>query len=194
MKQILLPAARLLLVLTVITGVLYPLLTTGLAQLLMPAQANGSLLTQGDRTLGSELIGQQFSAAHYFWSRPSATGYNAAASGGSNLGPSSPALHAQVGERVQVLRSASNDATKPVPVELVTNSASGIDPHLSVAAVNYQAVRVAGARKLALSDVQRLIDAHIEPRRLSVLGEPVINVLKLNLALDALAPVPAQQD
>lgn len=193
MKQFLLPAARLLLVLSVITGVLYPLLTTALAQTLMPAQANGSLIVKADRTLGSALIGQQFSAAHYFWSRPSATGYNAAASGGSNLGPSNPALHTQVNERVQALRAASGDVSTPLPVELVTSSASGIDPHLSLAAINYQAARVAAARKLPLADVQRLITAHLESRQFGVFGEPVINVLKLNLALDTLAPMPANR-
>ena len=182
------PAIVILLLLTLITGVAYPLAVTGIAQLAFPEQANGSLIERGDKLVGSRLIGQSFSDPRYFWSRPSATTpapYNAASSSGSNLGPLNPALADAVKARVDALRAADPGNTNPVPVDLVTASASGLDPHVSVAAAEYQAARVAHARKMQESDVRALIARHTEGRQLGLLGEPRVNVLALNLALDA---------
>jgi K+-transporting ATPase ATPase C chain len=182
------PAIVILLLLTLITGVAYPLAVTGIAQLAFPEQANGSLIKRGDKLVGSRLIGQSFSDPRYFWARPSATTpapYNAASSSGSNLGPLNPALADAVKARVDALRAADPGNTSPVPVDLVTASASGLDPHISVAAAEYQAGRVAHARRMQESDVRALVARHTEGRQLGVFGEPRVNVLALNLALDA---------
>jgi potassium-transporting ATPase KdpC subunit len=187
MRGLLKPAAVLLAIFTVLTGLLYPLAVTGLAQVLFPYQANGSLLRQGDRVAGSALIGQPFDDPRYFWGRPSATTpfpYNAAASTGSNLGPSNPALEAAVKARVAALRAADPGNTLPVPVDLVTASASGLDPDISVAAALYQVSRVARARSLGVDAVRRLVEQHVAGRQFGVFGEPTVNVLSLNLALD----------
>jgi len=183
------PALVLFLLLTVLTGLLYPLLVTGLAQLLFPHQAAGSVLTRDGHAVGSRLIGQSFSDPRYFWSRPSATTpqpYNGTASTGSNLGPLNPALLDAVRTRIAALHAADPDNHSPVPVDLVTASGSGLDPEVSVAAASYQAARVARARGLAPERVQALIAQHTEGMLLGVLGEPRVNVLELNLALDAL--------
>lgn len=187
MRAFLKPAAVLLAVFTVLTGLLYPLAVTGLAQAFFPRQANGSLLRQGDRVAGSALIGQPFDAPRYFWGRPSATTpfpYNAAASSGSNLGPSNPALAEAVKARVAALRAADPGNTLPAPVDLVTASASGLDPDISVAAALYQVPRVARARDLDAEVVRRLVERHTQSRQFGILGEPRVNVLQLNLALD----------
>ena len=181
-------ACLLLLLLTLLTGAVYPLLLTLIAQSVFPEQANGSLLhnAQGD-VIGSQLIGQHFNAAQYFWGRPSATspyGYNAAASSGSNLGPSNPALVQAVASRIQALKAVDPDNPLPIPVDLVTASGSGLDPHISLAAAQYQLQRVAKARQLSTNQVQAVIDAYREDRQWAVLGEPRVNVLTLNLALD----------
>lgn len=178
------PALSLLIVFTVITGVIYPFAVTGVAQLVMPAQANGSMIVRDGKVMGSELIGQSFTAPENFWGRPSATSakpYDAAASSGANLGPTNPALIEAINARVKILRAEGDNA--PIPVDLVTASASGLDPHISVAAAKYQAARVAGARKIAVSQAIALIDANAEYPLLGFLGEPRVNVLKLNLAL-----------
>ena len=183
------PALVLFLLLTVLTGFLYPLVVTGLAQLLFPARAAGSLVTRDGHAVGSRLIGQSFSDPKYFWSRPSATTpqpYNGTASTGSNLGPLNPALRDAIKPRVAALRAADPGNSAPVPIDLVTASASGLDPEISLAAANYQAPRVARARGLAPERVQALIAQHAEGTLLGVLGEPRVNVLELNLALDAL--------
>ena len=182
-------AALLLLVFTVLTGVAYPLLVTGIAQGIMPARANGSLMVQDGKAAGSALIGQPFSDPKYFWGRPSATGpfpYNAAASSGSNLGPTNPALAEAVGTRIAALRAADPGNEAPVPVDLVTASASGLDPHISPAAAQFQVPRVARARSLPEERVKQLVVDQTERRQLGVLGEPRVNVLRLNLALDGL--------
>jgi K+-transporting ATPase ATPase C chain len=182
------PALTSLLLLTLITGVAYPLLVTGIAQAVFPFQANGSLIVRDGKTVGSALIGQSFDDPRYFWGRPSATSpfpYNAAASSGSNLSPTNPALISAVQGRVDALRAADPGNTAPVPVDLVTTSASGLDPHISPAAALYQASRVARARNLAPDAVRALVDRHIERRFLGGLGEPRVSVLALNLALDA---------
>lgn len=181
-------ALAVLLVLTVLTGVLYPLAVTGIAALAFPAAARGSLIRAADgRVLGSSLVGQPFDDPEYFWGRPSATApfpYNAAASSGSNLGPTNPALKDAVVSRVAALHAAGG--TGPVPVDLVTASGSGLDPHISPAAAAYQVARVAKARGLDEERVRRLVDDHTRGRALGLLGEPVVSVLELNLALDAL--------
>ncbi len=189
MNTVLRPALVLLVVLTVVTGILYPLVVTGLAAVLFPHQASGSLVMQEGKTIGSSLIGQSFSDPKYFWSRPSATSpqpNNGLASGGSNLGPLNPALTDAVKARVEALRAADPGNTAPLPVDLVTASASGLDPDISIAAANYQAQRVARVRGLQPQDVQALIAEHARGRLLGWLGEPRVNVLELNLALDAL--------
>jgi K+-transporting ATPase ATPase C chain len=187
MLRLLLQSVLCLAVLTFLVGIIYPLLVTGVAEVAFPHQAHGSLITHGGRAVGSELIGQAFSDPRYFWSRPSATApvpYNAGSSGGSNLGPTNPDLGKQVQERVEALRAADPGNTRPVPVDLVTASASGLDPDLSPAAAEFQVPRVARARGLAESAVRDLVSAHTSPRFLGVLGEPRVNVLELNLALD----------
>jgi K+-transporting ATPase ATPase C chain len=183
------PAVVLFLLLTVLTGFLYPLVVTGVAQLLFPARAAGSIVTRDGHAVGSRLIGQSFGDPRYFWSRPSATtpqAYNGTASGGSNLGALNPALLDAVRTRVAALRSADPANRAPVPIDLVTASGSGLDPEISLAAANYQAARVARARGLAPERLQVLIAEHTEGRLLGVIGEPRVNVLELNLALDAL--------
>ncbi len=182
------PAAVSFLLLTLLTGIAYPLLVTGIAQLTMPGQANGSLIVKDGKTAGSSLIGQSFSDPKYFWSRPSATGSvanNAAASSGSNLGPTNPALMDAVKARVQALRAADPGNIQLVPVDLVTASASGLDPHISPAAAEYQLARVARLRNLSTDAVQAAVAKHTEGRQFGILGEPRVNVLELNLALDA---------
>ena len=181
------PALILLLLLTVITGLIYPLLVTGIAQTIMSHRANGSLIERDGKPVGSQLIGQPFSSPKYFWSRPSATSpypYNAASSSGSNQGPTNPALTDAVAARVKALHDADPDNKAPVPVDLVTASGSGLDPAISPAAAQYQLNRVARARGLDAAAVQGLVDKYTEGRQLGFLGEPRVNVLELNLALD----------
>jgi len=187
MLQTSLQSIRALLVLTVLTGFAYPLAVTGISQLGFARQANGSLIEKDGKVLGSRLIGQPFSDAKYFWSRPSATSpmpYNGAASSGSNQGPTNPALKEAVEGRVKALREAGADPTKPVPVDLVTASGSGLDPHISPAAAEYQVARVAKARNIAEDKLRELVQKHTEGRQLGILGEPRVNVLMLNLELD----------
>ncbi len=182
------PAVMIFVVLTIVTGLLYPLLVTVIGQTAFPHQANGSLIEQDGKAVGSALIGQPFSDPKYFWGRPSATGpypYNAAASSGSNQGPLNPALTDAVKARVQALRDADPGNTAAVPVDLVTASASGLDPQISPAAAEYQINRVAKARKLPVQTVRDLVAKHTEGRQFGVLGEPRVNVLQLNRALDA---------
>ena len=183
------PALLMLALLTVLTGGVYPLLVTGIAQGLFPHQANGSLIEQNGKVVGSELIGQPFSDPKYFWGRPSATGplpYNASASSGSNLGPLNPALKDAVKARIDALKASDPANTAPIPVDLVTASGSGLDPHISPAAARWQAPRIARLRGLSEAEVSKLIDAHTQGRQLSLLGEPRVNVLALNLSLDHL--------
>ncbi len=175
-------------ILTILTGVAYPLAVTGIAQLLFPHQANGSLSYKDGKPIGSSLIGQPFDEPKYFWGRPSATApfpYNAAASSGSNLGPTNPALPEAVKTRVAALKAADPGNDAPVPVDLVTASGSGLDPHISPAAAEYQVRRVARARGKEEAFVRTLIIQHTEERQLGMLGEPRVNVLALNLTLDA---------
>lgn len=181
------PALVLFAALTLVTGVLYPLATTGIAKLMFPFQASGSLIERDGKVVGSQLIGQAFTSPNYFWGRPSATGpmpYNASASSGSNLGPTNPALRDAVLARIEALRQADPGNTAQIPVDLVSASASGLDPHISPAAARYQAPRVARLRALPLDKVNALIDAHTDRPLIGILGEPVVNVLTLNLALD----------
>lgn len=191
MVSIVRPAVSLLALFTLLTGVAYPLVVTGTAQAVFPTQSNGSLLESNGRVMGSRLIGQSFDSAGYFWGRPSATSpspYNAAASTGSNLGPTNPALATAVRERAAALRAADpSRASLPIPVDLVTTSASGLDPHISPAAALYQVHRVAVNRRLAEERVRGLVLAHVESRSLGLLGEPRVNVVLLNAALDELA-------
>ena len=192
MKNILRPALVLFALLTLLTGVAYPLVVTGAAQALFPAQAAGSLIVRDGKPVGSELIGQNFTDPKHFWGRPSATGpmpYNAAASSGANQGPLNPALLEAVKGRIAALRAADPGNTSPVPVDLVTASSSGLDPHISPAAARYQVARVASARGLALASVQALVDQQTEKPLMGFLGEPRVHVLRLNLALEALAPL-----
>jgi K+-transporting ATPase ATPase C chain len=176
-----------LLLLTLVTGVAYPLLVTGIAQAVFPSQARGSLIVKDGKIVGSRLIGQPFDDPKYFWSRPSATSPfadNAGSSSGSNLSPTNPDLVKAVQGRVDALRAADPGNTAPVPVDLVTASGSGLDPHISPAAAIYQVARVAKARKLDPEAVRQLVERHTEGRSLGFLGEPRVNVLALNLALD----------
>jgi K+-transporting ATPase ATPase C chain len=179
------PAFFILLIFTIITGVVYPLVVTGVAQVIFPSQANGSLIMVDGKAVGSELIGQQFDDPKYFWGRPSAAGYNAAASSGSNYGPLNPTLLDVVQMRIDDLKAADPDNTLPIPVDLVTASGSGLDPHISIAAATYQVARVAAARGWSEADVQSLVDQYTEGRQFGFLGEPRVNVLLLNLALDS---------
>lgn len=180
------PAFMLFLLLTVLTGLLYPLTVTAVSQALFPAQANGSFITIDGQTLGSERIAQPFDDPGYFWSRPSAAGYNAAASSGSNLGTNNPALLEAVRERIAALQTADPENKAPIPIDLVTASASGLDPHISLEAALYQAARVARARGLDEAAVKALVEEYTEGRQFGFLGQPRVNVLKLNLALDGL--------
>ncbi|MCL2647913.1 MAG: potassium-transporting ATPase subunit KdpC [Phycisphaerales bacterium] len=200
-------AIALTLILTVITGVIYPLFVTALAQLLFPHQANGSLIdrngnptSDASQAVGSQLIGQWFDHPRYFWPRPSATTvtnsapavalpYNAAQSGGSNLSPAGDAWVANVQSAVEALKKNDPDNTKPIPIDLVTASGSGLDPHISVDAARYQIARIAKARgNITAAELEKLIAAHTEERSLGILGERTVNVLQLNLALDKIAP------
>lgn len=186
------PAAVILALLTLLTGLVYPALVTGIAQVFFPHQANGSLILHNGLVVGSELIGQPFNDPKYFWGRPSTTAlfpYNAAASGGSNLGPLNPALETAVQERIETLRLADPQNTAPIPVDLITASASGLDPHISVAAARYQVTRVALERGILEADLHGLVDEYTEGRQLGFLGEPRVNALELNLALDRVYPV-----
>jgi K+-transporting ATPase ATPase C chain len=183
------PAIVLLLILTVVTGVAYPVVVTAISRVLFARQAAGSLILEAGKPVGSALIGQNFTDPKYFWGRPSATTpqpYNGLASGGSNLGPLNPALTAAIRSRIAALRAADPGVTAAIPVDLVTASGSGLDPDISVAAAAYQAARVARVRHLSPRIVAALIVAHTQGRVLGILGEPRVNVLELNLALDAL--------
>lgn len=176
--------------LTLLTGIAYPILVTGIGQVVFPRQANGSLVLSGDVVRGSGLLGQPFTSPRYFWSRPSATGpqpYNAGASSGSNQGPLHPALQTAVKERIAALQAADPQNTKAIPVDLVTSSASGLDPHISLAAAEYQVARVARERALSEQFVQKLVRQATAGRTFGFLGEPRVNVLQLNLSLDAQA-------
>src|SRR5215475_16072705 len=181
------PAIVILVLLSVVTGVVYPALVTAIAQVIFPREANGSLIVKNGTVVGSALIGQPFDDPKYFWGRPSATSPfqdNAGSSSGSNLGPTNPALTRAVQERVNALKAADLDNKAPVPVDLVTTSGSGLDPHVSPAAALYQVGRVAKARKLDEAAVRRLVEQSTEGRQFGFLGEPRVNVLALNLALD----------
>ncbi|MDZ4818565.1 MAG: potassium-transporting ATPase subunit KdpC [Planctomycetota bacterium] len=186
MFQQLRTATLLLLSLTILTGVAYPLVVSGIAQALFPSQANGSLIQMGDKSVGSELIGQAFSKPAYFWGRLSATGpvqYNAAASSGSNFGPMHPELQQAVEQRIAALKAAGH-AEGAIPVDLVTASASGLDPHISPAAAEFQVARIAAVRKMSVDAVRQLIRQYTDGRQFGLLGEARVNVLQLNLALD----------
>ncbi|GGP26164.1 potassium-transporting ATPase subunit KdpC [Silvimonas amylolytica] len=183
------PAFTLFVLLTIVTGLAYPLVVTGLGKALFPQAAAGSLIEQNGQTVASSLIGQSFSGPTYFWSRPSATAPqpdNGLASGGSNLGPTNPALKDAVKGRIDLIRGAHPDQTGPVPADLVTTSASGLDPHISPAAAAYQIHRIAKARGLSDEQVQLLVAANTDGPQWGLFGEPVVNVVKLNLALDGL--------
>ncbi len=189
MKTLLRPAVSVFILLSLITGLIYPLVVTGLGHNLFPSQANGSLISKNGTLIGSELIGQNFTGPSYFWGRPSATTpnpYNATGSTGSNQGPLNPALVEAVKARINALHVADPHNTAPIPVDLVTASASGLDPHISVAAALYQAERVARQRHLPSTQVHQLIEQYTQGRQWHLLGEPRVNVLKLNLALDNL--------
>ena len=183
-------ALSLLFFLTLITGIIYPLVVTGLAQLFFPQQANGSLVKQGNKTVGSFLIGQSFTDAKYFWGRPSATSpfpYNGANSSGSNLGPSNPDFIKIIKERVIALQQ-SNNKKSLIPVDLITASGSGLDPEISLLAAFYQVPRIANSRHLAEKDILQIVNYHMINRTFGILGEPRVNVLQLNLDLDQLRP------
>lgn len=193
MKDLIRPCLTIFLALALLTGAVYPAIVTGIAQVVFGDRANGSIILHDGKPVGSEWIGQQFDDPRYFWGRPSATTkddkdlpYNAASSSGSNLGPTNDALLKSIKERVEALRAAHADQSGPVPVDLVTASASGLDPHISPAAADYQVARVAKARGMKTEEVRQLVASHIEERAFGILGERRVNVLKLNLALDAL--------
>jgi K+-transporting ATPase ATPase C chain len=191
MKGRAMTALRMTLVTLILTGIAYPLAVTGLARILFPWRSQGSLVLRGGRLLGSELIGQRFANPAYFQGRPSAAGaagYDAAASSGSNLGPTSKPLRDRVAAEVARLKAENPDAPRPVPIELVTTSGSGLDPHLSPKAARWQARRVAARRGVSVTDLEALIDEHVEDRDLALLGEPRVNVLLLNLDLDRRFP------
>lgn len=188
MKAMIRPLVTIFVVLTLATGLAYPAVMTLIGQAVFPSQANGSLIEQDGKVVGSVLIGQSFDAPKYFWGRLSAKSpmpYNAAGSGGSNLGPLNPSLAAQAKARIAALRDAGTDMSQAVPVDLVTASASGLDPEISPAAAAYQIARVAKARSLPVGTVAQLVAANTAGRQFGVLGEPRVNVLRLNLALDA---------
>ena len=188
MQSLLRPAVSLFVLLSAITGIAYPLVVTGIARVAFPDAAGGSLVVKNGKAIGSTLIGQNFTDPKHFWGRPSATGpypYNAAASGGSNQGPLNPALVDAVKGRIDALKAADPGNVKPVPVDLVTASASGLDPHISPEAARYQLQRIAAARKLSIERVASLIDAHTQGRDFGLFGEARVNVLLLNLALDS---------
>jgi K+-transporting ATPase ATPase C chain len=187
MAKLLLQSLLMLLAFTVLTGLVYPFAVTGIAQLCCARAAGGSLISRGDRLVGSELLGQPFDQPKYFWSRPSATSpqpYNGVASSGSNLGPTNPAQFDAVQARIDTLHQADPDNALPIPVDLVTASGSGLDPEISPAAAEYQLQRVARARGLPVQNVRNLITAHTRLRQWGIFGEPRVNVLELNLALD----------
>jgi potassium-transporting ATPase KdpC subunit len=189
MTRLIRNAVSMLVAMTLITGIVYPLLATGVAQVLFPHQANGSLIEKDGKPIGSELIGQSFDDPRYFWGRPSATApqpNNGTASNGSNLGPSNTALRDAVQQRIDALHKADPGNTAPVPADLVTASGSGLDPEISPAAAQYQIARVARARHLDVTQVQTLVAQYTQGRQLGLLGEPRVNVLQLNLALDGL--------
>jgi potassium-transporting ATPase KdpC subunit len=189
MKTLLRPAVSLFVLLTAITGIAYPLAVTGLAKVTFPEAADGSLIVKDGKAVGSRLIGQNFSDPKYFWGRPSATSpqpYNAAASSGSNQGPLNPALVDSVKGRIDALKAADPDNKMPIPADLVTASASGLDPHISPEAAAYQVARVASQRHLQPADVKALVSQHTEGRQWGVFGDPRVNVLQLNIALDSL--------
>jgi len=188
MKSQLRSALTVFVLLTVLAGFVYPITVTLIAQAAFPHQANGSLLTRDGKTVGSELIGQYFDEPRFFWSRPSATSpikYDASASSGSNLAPTNPDFLKDLRERVKIIRAAHPDRSEPVPADLVTASASGLDPHISPAAAEYQVTRVARSRGLSDEAVRKLVADHTEARTFGALGEPRVHVLKLNLALEA---------
>lgn len=192
MKTLLRPVLVLFILMTVITGVIYPIVVTAIGHAAFAAQANGSLLVRNGKLASSALIGQQFDAPTYFWGRLSATTpqpYNAQNSGGSNLGPTNPALADEIKGRLDALKAAGNDMSQPVPVDLVTSSGSGLDPEISPAAAAYQAARVAKARGLPVDQVTNLITSNTSGRQFGIFGEARVNVLKLNLALDDLKPM-----
>ena len=185
------PAILIFLILTVITGIVYPLFVTGIAQTFFHKEANGNLIYRDGKPVGSSLIGQTFDDSKYFWGRLSATSpasFNAAASSGSNLGPSNPALLDAVKARIKALKEADPDNKKPIPVDLVTSSASGLDPHISLAAAHYQVSRVARARGLPQDSVRKIVNQYSSGRFLMMIGEPVVNVLEVNLELDSQNP------
>jgi len=189
MRNILRPALVSIVLFTLLTGILYPFVITGIAQVIFPHQANGSLITQNGQVVGSQLIGQQFDDPRYFWGRLSATSlypYNAAASSGSNYGPTNQALLDEVKARIADLKAADPTNTSQIPVDLVTSSGSGLDPDISLAAAQYQVARVAKACGISVDTVQKLVQQNTHGRQLWVLGEPYVNILELNLALDAI--------
>lgn len=187
MKELLRPAVSLFVLLSVVTGIVYPLAVTGIARTALPDAAGGSVIVKDGKPVGSSLIGQNFSEPKYFWSRPSATSpqpYNGTASGGSNQGPINPALTDAAKGRIEALRAAGTAADKPVPVDLVTASASGLDPDISPAAAEFQVERVARLRKISPDALRQLLKKYTEARQFGIFGEPRVNVLKINLALD----------
>jgi potassium-transporting ATPase KdpC subunit len=188
MTTLLRPAVSLFALLSLITGLVYPLLVTGIGKMVFPVQAAGSLIVKDGKAVGSSLIGQNFADPKYFWGRLSATSpqpYNGTASGGSNLGPTNPALADAVKARIDALRAADSSNAAPLPVDLVTASGSGLDPHISPAAAEYQLGRVARARGLSLDALRAIVASYTEDRQWGVFGEPRVNVVALNLALDA---------
>jgi K+-transporting ATPase ATPase C chain len=192
MKNLIRPMLVLFVTLTVVTGIFYPAVVTAIGHVAFADQASGSLIVRNGKAVGSQIIGQQFDAPYYFWGRLSATApnpYNAQASGGSNLGPTNPALADEVKGRVAALHDADPQNTAPVPVDLVTSSGSGLDPEISPAAAAYQIDRVAKARKLSRDEVEALVAQNTKGRQFGILGEPRVNVLKLNLALDEIKPL-----